>query len=50
MRKKTDDYLTSAGIKHTFKTIPGAHTWIVWRKFLNEVAPQLFGPSGNVTN
>jgi enterochelin esterase-like enzyme len=48
--KKTDDYLTSSGIKHTFKTIPGAHTWIVWRRFLNEVAPQLFGPSGNVTN
>jgi len=48
--KKTDDYLTSAGIKHTFKTMPGAHTWIVWRHFLNEVAPQLFGPNGNVTN
>jgi enterochelin esterase-like enzyme len=48
--KKTDDYLTSVGIKHTFKTMPGAHTWIVWRHFLNEVAPQLFGPSGNVTN
>jgi enterochelin esterase-like enzyme len=48
--KKTDDYLTSVGIKHTFRTIPGAHTWIVWRKFLNEVAPQLFGPSGTVTN
>ena len=48
--KKTDDYLTSVGIKHTFRTIPGAHTWIVWRRFLNEVAPQLFGPNGNVTN
>ena len=48
--KKTDDYLTSVGIKHTFRTIPGAHTWIVWRKFLNEVAPQLFGPGSNVTN
>jgi enterochelin esterase-like enzyme len=48
--KKTDDYLTSAGIKHTFRTIPGAHTWIVWRRFLNEVAPQMFGPAGNVTN
>src|SRR5262245_15683998 len=48
--KKTDDYLTSVGIKHTFKTMPGAHTWIVWRHFLNEVAPQLFGPNGNVTN
>ena len=48
--KKTDDFLTSVGIKHTFRTIPGAHTWIVWRKFLNEVAPQLFGPSGSMTN
>jgi enterochelin esterase-like enzyme len=48
--KKTDDYLTSAGIKHTFKTMPGAHTWIVWRHFLNEVAPQLFGPGGSMTN
>jgi len=27
---------------HTFYKIPGAHTWIVWRQFLNEFAPQLF--------
>lgn len=40
--KRTSDYLSSAGIKHTFKTMPGAHTWIVWRHFLNEVAPQLW--------
>jgi hypothetical protein len=33
-----------------FKTMPGAHTWIVWRHFLNEVAPQMSGPAGNVTN
>jgi len=43
--KRTSDYLDSVSIKHTFKTIPGAHTWIVWRRFLNEVAPQLWGPA-----
>ena len=43
--KRTSDYLNSVSIKHTFKTIPGAHTWIVWRRFLNEVAPQLWGPA-----
>ena len=48
--KKTSDYLDSVGIKHTFKTIPGAHTWIVWRRFLNEVAPQIFGPNQGLTN
>ena len=41
--KKTSDYLDSVGIKHSFKTMPGAHTWIVWRNFLNEVAPQFWG-------
>jgi enterochelin esterase family protein len=40
--KRTSEFLNSAGIKHVFKTAPGAHTWIVWRKFLNEVAPQIF--------
>ena len=40
--KRTSDFLTSAGIKHTYETMPGAHTWIVRRKYLNEVAPQVF--------
>jgi enterochelin esterase-like enzyme len=44
--KRTSDFLTSSGIKHTYKTAPGAHTWIVWRKFLYEVAPQVF-PAGS---
>lgn len=44
--KRTSDFLTSAGIKHTYKTTPGGHTWIVWRKYLNEVAPQIF-PAGS---
>jgi enterochelin esterase family protein len=48
--KKTSDYLDSVGVKHTFKTIPGAHTWIVWRRFLNEVAPQIFGSGQGLTN
>jgi len=32
--------------KHKFdvvyKETEGAHTWIVWRQYLNEFAPQLF--------
>ena len=40
--KRTSDFLNAAGIKHIYKTSPGAHTWIVWRKYLYEVAPQIF--------
>ena len=40
--KRASDYLNSVGVKHIYKTTPGAHTWIVWRKYLNEVAPQIF--------
>jgi len=29
-------------IKHTFVTIPGGHTWHVWRRNLRDVAPLLF--------
>jgi enterochelin esterase-like enzyme len=42
--KRVSDYLTSVGVKHIYKITPGAHTWIVWRKYLNEVAPQIFPP------
>jgi enterochelin esterase-like enzyme len=35
-------FLDTAQVKHTFFRIPGAHTWIVWRQFLKEFAPQLF--------
>jgi enterochelin esterase family protein len=48
--KKTADYLDSVGIKHTFKTVPGAHTWIVWRRFLQEVGPQIFATGPGLTN
>jgi enterochelin esterase family protein len=47
--KKTSDYLDSAGINHSFKTLPGVHTWLMWRRFLNDVAPQLWG-TGSSTN
>ena len=40
--KRFSEFLSTAGITHKFRTIPGAHTWIVWRQFLNEVAPILF--------
>ncbi len=43
--KRTSDFLNSAGIKHIYKTSPGAHTWIVWRKYLYDVAPQIFPPT-----
>jgi enterochelin esterase family protein len=36
------DFLTARGIKHTFHESGGAHTWIVWRRYLREVAPLLF--------
>ena len=41
--QKLSQFLGENEITHTFRTIPGAHTWIVWRKFLNEMAPLLWG-------
>lgn len=35
-------FLGSAGITHTFRESPGAHTWMVWRRYLHEIAPLLF--------
>ena len=32
----------AANIKHTFRTTDGVHTWMVWRRYLYEVAPLLF--------
>jgi enterochelin esterase family protein len=34
--------LDGMGVKHTFRETGGAHTWQVWRRYLNEVAPLLF--------
>ena len=35
--------LASRGIRQTFLTIPGGHTWHVWRRNLRDVMPLLFG-------
>ncbi len=35
-------FLDSAQIKHTYQTGDGAHTWIVWRRYLRDFAPLLF--------
>ena len=34
--------LKKHGFDPVFNETPGAHTWIVWRNYLNEFAPQLF--------
>jgi enterochelin esterase-like enzyme len=37
-----DEFLTQRQVKHTFHESEGAHTWMVWRRYLNELAPLLF--------
>jgi enterochelin esterase-like enzyme len=34
--------LRKHGFDVTYKETDGAHTWIVWREYLHEFAPQLF--------
>jgi len=36
------EWLTANGIKHTFRETSGAHTWMVWRRYLQEISPLLF--------
>ena len=40
--KSTVDMLNKHGFNAQFKESPGGHTWINWRNYLNEFAPQLF--------
>jgi len=40
--KEFAELLKTSGIRHTFRVSEGAHTWQVWRRYLNEVAPLLF--------
>ena len=40
--KGFSDFLTSHNVKHTFRETGGAHTWMVWRRYLNEISPLLF--------
>jgi enterochelin esterase family protein len=40
--KQFANLLASKGIRQTFLTIPGGHTWHVWRRNLRDVLPLLF--------
>jgi enterochelin esterase family protein len=40
----TVDLLKKHGFTPEFHESPGGHTWINWRNYLNEFAPQLFQP------
>ena len=40
--RRTVDLLKHHGFDPVFKETPGAHTWLNWRNYLNEFAPQLF--------
>jgi enterochelin esterase family protein len=42
VNKQFSEQLTKAGVEHTFRSTPGAHTPAVWSSYLHEVAPQLF--------
>ena len=37
--------MNASGVKHVFRETDGAHTWLNWRQYLAEVAPQLFPQS-----
>jgi enterochelin esterase-like enzyme len=40
--KNMDELLKKHGIKHELRISSGGHTWINWRHYLNDFAPQLF--------
>jgi enterochelin esterase family protein len=40
--KSFSEFLKERDVKHTFRETKGAHTWMVWRRYLHEVAPLLF--------
>lgn len=40
--KNLEELLKKHGIKHEYHVSGGGHTWINWRHYLNDFAPQLF--------
>ena len=40
--KSFSDFLNAHGITHAFHASSGAHTWMVWRRYLHEISPLLF--------
>lgn len=44
--KNLDEILKKRGINHSMNVTPGGHTWINWRRYLNDYAPKLFQSAG----
>jgi len=42
--RKLREWLKSRDIRHTAVETPGAHTWMVWRRYLADFVPLLFRP------
>ncbi len=40
--RRFHEFMDANSVTHTFLTMPGEHTWIVWRNCLNEFAPLLW--------
>ena len=40
--KSFSEWLAANKITHTFRETDGAHTWMVWRRYLQEISPLLF--------
>jgi enterochelin esterase-like enzyme len=40
--RKLRDWLTAKQVRHTYVETAGAHTWMVWRRYLAEFTPMLF--------
>ena len=40
--KQLSTFLNDHRITHTFRETGGAHTWMVWRRYLHEISPLLF--------
>jgi enterochelin esterase family protein len=40
--KSFSEFLGAHNIRHTFRATDGAHTWMVWRRYLHEISPLLF--------
>jgi enterochelin esterase family protein len=40
--RKFEGWLTEKGVKFRAKETPGAHTWMVWRRYLTDLTPRLF--------
>jgi enterochelin esterase family protein len=40
--RKLGEWLKSKDVRHTMIETPGAHTWMVWRRYLADFAPLLF--------